>query len=429
MEGERAKTEYAAIKSYALSASSEEEDAESPYLRNAALKEKPGKEILPGKIEIPNVTKYSQKIEFKGNIIEFLECEKSVKCGGRKDKKENTIPGSACEFPEISHLFVRIYGKPRKIESKLSKEERKEAEERSKKESARRKYKRCSDICNINFSTAESFASLTFAEDVSPQDAWKEFSLFRRRLSYQYPDCTFFNVLELQQSGRPHFHCLLNGLPGEVFKKKWYIKSKKRSKPFFVLKEDGSMVSDIFKAKFFASKKEAKKEAKKYGLDVAYTSPLVSVWRQGFVEIHDLRDRHGELVSDVFAYLAKYMTKEEYLPKGTRGYSFSRGKLRLRPFRLFEVPAKKLFEWIQDSCSEFIRYMNCYDGENPYLGVWRKFYLTLERDFMADLLDGIEEIFGIAREMWGEGGILIREISPSSWHFTDLFFRVGEGLA
>ena len=398
--------------------------AGSPYLRNATINGIP--QILPkappqkseedkqkirkrnrllfsrlavGTCSVVDQTgNYDVAVEVKGNVIEYLEVEHPVKVGSRRAEQAHDLGYTACFFPEISRVFARTYGIPQKAQPVLTDEELRERAARSVKESARRRRSRLATLVNLNFAEASAFLTLTFAEHVTIEEAEQEAQKFCNRIPKKYADFVYVRIIELQQSGRPHYHALVKGVPADYFEKRWYVKTKKGHEPFQFLCENGTMGRDFAKVKLYESKTVAKEYARTHGYDVAYTSPAVKDWKQGFVEIHALMDRNGDPISDVGAYMLKYVTKEDALPKGVTMYSFSRGTLKQKGKRLLRQPAKQWFQWLRTNFPDFIKHERIYTGKHDILGQWSKVYVTLERGFARELELFIDDIFAEFQE-------------------------------
>lgn len=62
----------------------------------------------------------------------------------------------------------------------------------------------------VNSNNWTHFITLTFATNISIEDSKDKMNKFLKRVKYHHPNIKYLYVIELQQSGRPHFHLLVS---------------------------------------------------------------------------------------------------------------------------------------------------------------------------------------------------------------------------
>ena len=62
----------------------------------------------------------------------------------------------------------------------------------------------------VNSNSWSHFITLTFANDISIEDSKLAMNKFLKLVRYHFEDIKYLYVIELQQSGRPHFHLLVS---------------------------------------------------------------------------------------------------------------------------------------------------------------------------------------------------------------------------
>ena len=373
------------------------QDVKQKYALSAKKNEKAGVQVKYGD-DFGILPGYNAKLSVKGNVLEFSKFERRV--GMSRGGKNTAVPS------DDERMFVVDDKGVSKVAWYLSPGEVEERNTRSVRESLRRARKKLADLLNLNFSGKSFFLTLTFSDSPTLEEAWGRFSEFRRRLSKKCP-FLFINVLELQpHSKKPHFHLLLSFSSLEwtsyVQQTRFYCfhpREKGETGLLKVLSHDYELTEGFHRVKLFQDEALARKTAKKLGLRVAYTSPLVSLWWWGFIEVHEIRDRDGNSIADVGAYMLKYMTKETSLPSGVHRYSYSRGELKTTAQGLKDKAAEKFFSFIYHHCRDFLRFEKSYDGENEFTGKWAKTFLTFAPGFLHPR--SLKELFQEYYEAYG----------------------------
>lgn len=158
--------------------------------------------------------------------------------------------------------------------------------------------------CNTDMNT---FITLTYAKDISYEVSKNHLRKFFRKLNDDYPKCKYLWVLELQKSGRVHYHILTN--------------------------IDFGITHIEEKCKTEANKKIERDIASRY-------------WKHGFVDIRNLGEEGN---SDVAKYVATYIVKDlleiEEL-KGQKIYSYS--------YRTMDIPTEHCY-WTDLNLEEFLK--------------------------------------------------------------------------
>ena len=198
---------------------------------------------------------YNKKVVVSGNIIELYEYEKDV-IFGYTDTKKKTKGRQATANAE---------DKEKNREKVLSR--------------ARKDLRR---IINSNIQKYSKFLTLTFKENITDLDfANNEFKKFIKRLNYHYGiKIKYSTVIEFQERGAIHYHCILYNLTQKVDVKE-----------------------------------------------------LQGIWKQGFIKINAI-----DSVDNVGAYVCKYMTKtDDDRLLGRKMYFNSRGLNKPQEIKELEV--------------------------------------------------------------------------------------------
>ena len=326
---------------------------------------------------------YDAVLEVQGNVIRFFRSEKMVSPESKKKpEKFNKSHGSVYAFPEIARLANRVYPVAEKELS--SGKEDKEALARSEKESLRRARKKVSALVNINFALNSHFITLTFSSQVEIASAMEKLKVWLKAQSRKYKKLRYLWVLELQKSGRPHFHLVADGCPSQWVSSALYAHKGggKQGGAFEVFSDGGCFSQDLSTVKFLERGKPFPVEVNSPGIQVSKCSWLMKGWGQGFADVKRLRSKDGGEISDVGAYLTKYMTKESALPKGCTRYGFSRGRLRQKGPSCYNDVAREVLDFFLCSFKDKIWHESCMEGENTYLGKWQIRHLALEKGFL-----------------------------------------------
>jgi hypothetical protein len=360
------------------------------YLRNATINEHTMRLSSPVGISpllVPDSPKrFDSSLACFGRVLEYFWSDKPITRGEKNDtgSKMGTCQNDA---DNTQHSGCAAPGNVNHSDSKELSEEQKrqieqEKKERSKKESIRRRRKKLSRIINLNFSEGSAFLTLTFKTDISIKQAERACQEFCKRMTRKHEEFAYVRILELQKSGRPHFHFLVKGLPSEVFHKNWYVFTKKSNETSGIsfLSQDGNFKDTMRTCELFDSKSNASDIAYSEGAKVAHTSPLCRDWGEGFVEVHEIRTKDGGEVADVGAYMLKYLSKQDLELEGVTMYSFSRTRLKkegtwMRGF-LIDKGLRELWPALKSMCSN----IRTYTGENPVLGKWKKTFIVMKKE-------------------------------------------------
>lgn len=157
----------------------------------------------------------------------------------------------------------------------------------------RSNIRRLIDANVAQYDEMEKFLTLTFDRDVSREEAMTEFKQFVQRLKYYYGSkFKYIGVIELQKSGRIHFHVILFGLP--------YIRQKELDK----------------------------------------------IWDNGRVDIRAVTD-YKDLSGYVVKYIQKTLSSSNFIPKHKKFYICSRGLIK--PEELLIEDEYELVEMLEDA--------------------------------------------------------------------------------
>lgn len=132
-----------------------------------------------------------------GHIVEIM-CMDKVSLNGlpiRKINKNEYVLLDTGEVKEFIHTQTRADGQ----------------------DSLRRTFKKLRELINFNFQGKknELAFTITYAENMTDTERLcRDFDKFYKRLRYRYPDIDYLNVIEPQERGAWHMHCLIrfNGL-------------------------------------------------------------------------------------------------------------------------------------------------------------------------------------------------------------------------
>jgi len=147
---------------------------------------------------------------------------------------------------------------------------------------------------NLGAGARPAFVTLTMREVVSVKAGWRAYTLFSQRLKNSFKGrAALVGVLEFQERGAIHFHCLVWGLTDEEI-------AQERS-----------------------------------------TRRIAKLWGHGFVDV-----RQSDGSPKLAGYLAKYMFKAMYDERlsGQKSYSASRSLVRSVPLTGKEAVALVVFE-------------------------------------------------------------------------------------
>jgi hypothetical protein len=326
---------------------------------------------------------YDAVLEVQGNIIRFFRSERMISPESKKKPERfDKSHGSVYAFPDISGIVNRIY--PPKKKQTPSSIEVEEAAARSEKESLRRARKKVSALVNINFALNSFFITLTFSSQIEITHAMEKIKIWLKAQSRKHKKLRYLWVLELQKSGRPHFHLIADGCPSHWELSALYAHrgGEKQGGIFEVFSQAEGFSSDLSTTRFLERGKPFPDGIRGEGIQVSKCSVLMREWGNGFADVKKLRSRDGGEIADVGAYLTKYMTKESALPKGCTRYGFSRGRLKQKGPLCYNEVAKEVLEFFLCSFKDKVWHESYMEGENTYLGKWQIRHMAFEKGFL-----------------------------------------------